>query len=249
MALPVTDDYLKRLPSFHRWQPQFRATVEAMSSFPVAMANFIADLPRQFDLDEAIGVQLDIVGKWIGRDRYVKVPLDNLWFSFGDARKGFGLGYWKGIFDPQLGITALDDESYRKLLYAKILVNNWNGTYESARNLINSYFLNSGTTFFIDDHGNGSATYAITGKIPPPIFLALYAWGYLPLEPAGIKTYYRVVSVDNTPMFGFGVDNDKVAGFGIGSWGTDPIHVLYRETATVLDFTDPGASGFIPAVT
>jgi hypothetical protein len=248
MALYETDDYLKLLPSFHRWQPQFRATVESLTSFQVAMAKFVADIPRQFDIDEAIGVQLDVVGQWVGRDRMVKIPVDNLWFSFGDARKGWGLGYWKGIYDQDLGITALDDESYRKLLYAKILVNNWDGTFETARNLLNSYFgsVSPGTSFFIDDHGDGSATYAMTGKIPPPLYLALFSWDYLPLEPAGMKTYYRVVSVDNTPMFGWGVQNGQVAGWGTGSWGTDPEKVLYRDTARALDFTDPLAGTLIP---
>ena len=251
MALYETDDYLKLLPSFHRWQPKFRATVEALVSFDVAMAKFVADMPRQFDIDEAIGVQLDVVGQWVGRDRMVKVPVDNLWFSFGDAQKGFGLGYWKGIFDQDLGIVALDDESYRQLLYAKIIVNNWDGTFETARDLLDGYFGSSspGTTFLIDDHGDGSATYAMVGKIPLPLYLALFSWDYLPLEPAGMKIYYRVVSVDNTPMFGFGVQNSKVAGWGTGSWGTDPVNVLYRQASRVMDFSDPLSSGFIAAVT
>jgi hypothetical protein len=257
------DEYLALLPSFHRWRPNFRATVQSFAEFSVALQDFMRDMPRQFDLDEAIGVQLDAVGKWVGRDRLVDLPIDNLWFSFDVAGKGFDEGFWKDVYDPGLAVSEMDDDMYRRLLYAKIMANNWDGTFDQARDIWTSFFngdqfyaedgtpigtpirLSPGSLFFVEDKGDGSTTYGISGKVPAPIVLALVAWNYIPLRTAGTTTYYRVVSVDNTSMFGFDVSNEYVGGFDVGSWGVPPEDKLFDLQAITVDFSDPLSSGFI----
>ncbi|MGC7970039.1 DUF2612 domain-containing protein, partial [Salmonella enterica] len=72
-------------------------------------------LPFDFDLDQAIGVQLDAVGEWVGISRNITVPLAGVYFSFDIAGLGFDQGVWKGPFDPDTGLTTLDDDTYRLL--------------------------------------------------------------------------------------------------------------------------------------
>ena len=46
-------------------------------------------LPGKYDLDSAVGVQLDAVGEWVGISRELAVPLSNVYFSLDIA--GLGL--------------------------------------------------------------------------------------------------------------------------------------------------------------
>ena len=66
----------------------------------------------EFDIDEAIGVQLDILGKWIGRTRVVSQPISGIYFSFDTDGLGFDQGVWQGPYDPDAGFTNLSDETY-----------------------------------------------------------------------------------------------------------------------------------------
>lgn len=53
---------------------------------------------------------------------------------------GFDQGAWKGPFDPDNGITTLDNEAYRTLLRAKIGANHWDGTLESSKAILDLVF-------------------------------------------------------------------------------------------------------------
>ena len=72
------DDYLALITAYHRGKPKFAAMVRAIVEPFVAIQDFIAHLPLDFDLDLAIGVQLDVVGEWVGRSRFIETPLPNV---------------------------------------------------------------------------------------------------------------------------------------------------------------------------
>ncbi|MFX6149299.1 DUF2612 domain-containing protein, partial [Acinetobacter baumannii] len=78
----------------------------------------------------------------------------------------------KGPFDPDTGLTTLDDDTYRLLIKAKIGANHWDGTLEGSAAILNSIF-DSSTHVFIEDHQDMSMTIGVSGKIPSPVFLAL----------------------------------------------------------------------------
>lgn len=219
------DHYLSLVPSFNATKPKFTATLAAILQ-PFADAQvFLDDLPSQFDLDTAIGAQLDVVGQWIGQSRYIPVPLQNLWFSFNDSARGFGKGIWKGPYDAGTGITRLDDETYRRLLRAIAAANEWDGLLSSALTALGDFFDQSGSLVFIQDNGDMSAVFGVSQMIPSVLDLLLLSRGYIPLKPQSVKTTYRVTSVNNTPLFGFGVQNEYVAGFGYGAWGVSPEYI------------------------
>jgi hypothetical protein len=67
---------------------------------------------------------------------------------------------------------------------------------------------------------------ALTGPIPDVVTQALFIGGYFDLKPAGVRIdKYYLPAEPNVPYFGFGVNNDNIAGWGIGYWGaTSPGH-------------------------
>lgn len=254
--MPTVDDYLALIPSFNSAQPKLRATIRAYIERFVEAQEFMLRFIRDFSLDEAVGVQLDAVGKWVGRSRYVTTPLPNVYFSFDIVGLGFDQAVWKGPYDPIEGLTRLDDDTYRLLLRAKIAANYWDGTVPGAREALRIMFTEalstSGTIitaedgtiitaedgtiitadpegfqgFYVEDRFDMSMVFAMAGILPNPLFISLFAGGYIPLKPAGVQAYYRFTSVNGTPLFGFDVQNGYISGFDTGSWGIDTLELL-----------------------
>jgi len=212
-------DYTKLITSEHNQRPKFMAVVKALAQPMVYLQNLLASMPGKFDLDSAIDAQLDDVGRWVGISRNVPIPLTDVYFSFDTEGLGFDQGSWKGPFDPDTGLTRLDNDTYRLVIRAKIGANHWDGTLESSRAILDSIF-GGGTFVFIQDNQDMSMTIGIAGVIPSAVFLALLANGIIPLKPEGVRVNYTIVTtIDGSPIFGFDVENDLVAGFDVGAWG------------------------------
>jgi hypothetical protein len=235
----TVDDYLNLVTSEHRDQPSFIRYLTAILQPALEAQAFIADMPRHFDLDEAIGVQLDVLGEWIGRSRFIDFPIPTSYFSFGDTARGFGRGIWKfGEGETEFGISRLEDETYRRLLRAKIRANHWDGTLPDLVDALTTYFDSTGSLIFAVDHQDMTMTVYAAGRLPNLVDLSILDAGYIPLKPGAVRVNYRVVSVSGTPLFGFGVDNNYVGGFGHGSWAVEPSYVL--------DHTVPELETFLP---
>jgi hypothetical protein len=256
------DDYLALIPPLYAKAEKFKAVV-ALTVAPFAdLQAFLADLPRAFDIDFAEGVQLDAVGAWVGQSRNVAVPVSQPWFSWGVAYRGWGQGYWKG--PDRLGdyIASLDDDTYRRLLYAIVIANYGDGQVDTAQAALSRYFSDPATNVFVVDvagavgviqpfswgvEGNGwgqaywrapgtflnetQATQSavgmhwmigVSGRIPTVVDLEILAQNLIRVTPAGVYTDIKVVTVDNTPLFGWGLMNEFVSGWGHGSWGAPP---------------------------
>lgn len=210
--------YADRITSEHADKPKFMALVDAMTGAAVDLQGAALGLPIDFDLDTAVGAQLDTLGLWIGLSRQVTTPITGVYFSFDTAGLGFDEGVWKGPFDPSTGITSMDDGTYRIMLRAKIGANNWDGTLASSAAILASMF-DDDTRVFIQDNNDMSITIGVSGVIPSALFLALLSQGYVPIKPSGVRINdYLVTSINGGPMFGFDVENDYIAGFDDGSW-------------------------------
>ena len=81
-------------------------------------------------------------------------------------------GVWQGPFDPDNGLTVLDDDTYRLLLRAKIGANHWDGTLETSAAILNQIF-QGGTHVLIEDNGDMSVDIGVAGAPPSALFLAL----------------------------------------------------------------------------
>lgn len=137
--------YTGLITSEHADKPKFTAMVSAVAQCFVDQQNALGNFIPSFDLDEAMGAQLDTLGAWVGIGRRVRTPLTGVYFSFDIAGVGFDQGVWQGPFDPSTGITVLDDDTYRLLIRAKIGANHWDGTLASSAAILNLIF-QGGTT-------------------------------------------------------------------------------------------------------
>lgn len=145
--------YVDRITPFFKSSANYVKTVGA-SLEPIAqLQDFIARIPSEFDIDYAVGAQLDIVGEWVGRSREIPVPVLAMWFSLDDRIRGLDAASWyvPGV-SAGATITSLDDATYRRLLYAKIAANSWDGTASSARSILQSFFAPyTGTEIIVQD--------------------------------------------------------------------------------------------------
>ena len=216
--MPTAADYLALITSYHRGKPRFAAVIEACVAPQVAAQEFLASITQAFDLDAAAGAQEDILGLWVGRARNVETPLAGVYFSFDTAGLGFDEGNWKGPFDPDAGLVALDDDTYRTLLRAKIAANNWDGTVPSAAAAFAPVFVGTGSLVFIQANQDMTMVVGLAGALPTAVRRALLVGGYLPLKPAGVSVQYAITTADGAPVFGFDVQNDFISGFDTGAW-------------------------------
>lgn len=212
--------YTGLITSRHADKPKFLATIEATVAPFVLIQNVLTGLGgADFDLDTAIGAQLDVIGVWVGVSRRINTPLSTIYFSLDVVGLGFDQGIWMGPFDPSTGVVILDDDSYRALLRSRIAANNWDGTMENAKPILDSVF-GPNTFSFIQDNQDMSMVIGIAGEMPSAVILALISQGYISLKPAAVRvSFYIASSESGTPIFGFDSDNDYIGGFDNGSWG------------------------------
>ena len=110
--------YLGLVTSEHRNRPRFMATVAAVTDPLCGLQELLETMRAAFDVDSAVGGQLDRTGEWIGRSRHLRLELDDVYFEWGREAVGWARGSWKGLYDPETGMVRLPDETYRLLLKA-----------------------------------------------------------------------------------------------------------------------------------
>lgn len=170
----------------HADKPRFMASLAALLQ-PVADGIAVLEsMPGLYDLDAAVGVQLDAVGLWVGRSRNLQVAIVGVFFSFDTAGLGFGAGVWQGPFNPGTDVVVLDDETYRLFLRAVIGANNWDGTAVGAYNVLLPLLAAYGAGMTIADNDNMTMTVALTGATLPPIIAAMFTGRYIEFRPAGV---------------------------------------------------------------
>ncbi|MDR7283536.1 hypothetical protein J2X84_002360 [Pseudomonas corrugata] len=211
-------DYTGKITSQYSDKPKFMAMVEAVAQCFVDVNLVTAGFPEDFDLDSAVDAQLDDVGLWVGVSRNIPVALSGVYFSLDTPGLGFDQGTWKGSFDPDTGITTLDNETYRTLLKTKIGANHWDGTLEQSKEILDSVF-SGDSLVFIQDNQDMTITVGVAGKAPSAIELALLTGGYIPIKPQSVGVLYYIAPTTDGPLFGFDVTNQYIAGFDQGSWG------------------------------
>lgn len=220
-----TLNYTQLIAWEHRNQPNYNATVALTVEGDVDCQNLLARFATLFDVDTAVGQQLDFTGQWIGRTRVIQIPL-NIFFSFDIAGLGFDEGYWYSPFDIATGSFSLPDLQYRILLKATIAANYWDGTIPGAVAAWDKLLLPFGFTMLMQDYGDMTMAIAIVGGPLDTITQALFTTGELDLKPAGVLLYHIIPSVNpggnvpgGTPYFGFDVENPSISGFDLGAWG------------------------------
>lgn len=143
-----------------------------------------------FDLDSAVGTQLDQLGAIAGAGRVVG-------------------------FQPSGGVSpVLDDATYRIYIKAKIAQNQWDGGITSLYAIWETLFPFG--SIVVADNQNMTATIELSGSFTS-IIQDLITNGYIVPRPEGVEYTYSFAEL---PAFGFDLNNSFVAGFDVGKWAS-----------------------------
>lgn len=215
----ITEDYLNLITSEHRQKPKYVAMAEFTAEVYVHIQDVLTSMVPKFDVDTAVGDQLDIIGIWVGVSRNVRIPISGVYFSWdGDYTVGWDFGVWQPNLAPST-VTILPDDIYRTLIRAKIASNAWDGTTDGAYAIWDAVFPD--ITILIQDNEDMSYDLAFVGGIIDSLTLALITEGYIPLKPEGVRVNTYFIPVDDGPLFGWDLDTDLVKGWDEGSWARE----------------------------
>ncbi|CAD5874402.1 DUF2612 domain-containing protein [Escherichia coli] len=220
--------YTELITNYHATKPKFFDHINLSTRPLIDITTATRGLVSAFDIDTAVGVQLDILGLWIGRSRIVSQPISGVYFSLDIDGLGFDQGVWQGPYDPDSGYTTLSDETYRIILKAKIAINNWDGRNDSLPPILDAALEGSGLKMQIVD--NQDMTISIWVFPETDIsnvsleLIAAIRQGYLTVKAAGVWGGNIEIPAVETPsegnrFFGFDMDNEYIAGFDDASWG------------------------------
>ena len=216
------DDYLNLITSEHSDKPKFMAMIEALVKPFVDIQNLLDTFSTAYDIDQATGNQLDVIGEWVGISRDVKIPLTGVYFSLGIEGVGLGEGVWLGPYDDPNGLNKIPDEFYRLMLFARIANNHWNGSIPNVVQFMNLVFNPYGYYFCIDDGQDLNMGIGLVGGLgsPIPIIQQLLISGKFDIRPAGVGLEYYFWQSQSGPIFALGVQNQYFAGLGSGALAT-----------------------------
>lgn len=215
----IVEDYLNLITSEYRLQPNYISMVSFGSSIYVYIQQLLASMIPLFDVDVAVGQQLDIIGQWVGISRNVSIPISNVYFTWNStASLGWNFGIWQSSTDAST-VTVLPDDVYRTLIRAKIAANHWDGTTNGAYAIWDAIFPT--VKILIQDNQNMTYDLAFVGAPIDSLTIALVTGGYIPLRPEGVLVSSYVFPIDSGPLFGFDIETAYIEGFDEGSFGTE----------------------------
>jgi hypothetical protein len=196
-TLVPTTDYSSALPysslitSEHNKQPNFMSWVVALTA-AVGDINAAAQAVNgMYNLNTATGIQLDIVGQWVGQARVIPNVIQPGFFGFSDTPGALGFGEhgnnsiggrWFEYGALTTANTTLSDPDYRTIIRARIVRNQSNGTVAAIENAL-AYIFNAQA--FVTDSGNYTLNITVLTPITPVDQALLTTLDLLP-RPAGM---------------------------------------------------------------
>lgn len=214
--MPTLNDYLNLVTSEHRQKPKFIAMISLHVNVAVRIQEVLKSFIPAFDIELAIGSQLDVIGLWVGASRRVAVPITGVYFEWdGDVSVGWDMGVWKDEFSPSSGLTYIPDDIYRRLIKGKIAANSWDGTTEGAYAVFTIAYPD--LLIVIQDNQDMTMVIGISGPPLDTLTKALFVQGYIPVKPEGVLVNYAFSTVD-APLFGWDVQSAEIDGWDVGGW-------------------------------
>lgn len=212
------NEYLDLLIIQYHDKEKAKAETELTASHFSRVFDFFRSFFSEFDLDTAVGAQLDILGKLVGIPRVVPFTTPKNFFGFSNNpnSKGFGLAPFFNMFSDSLYTdTQLTDSEMRILIRAKAAQNAM-GPYMvsddriSIQDVIRTAF--EGRAFVLDNY-DMTLTLYVDATFDEDMLRIIKALGLLP-SPQGVG-YKAVISYSPTGTFGFS-NNPSSKGFGLG---------------------------------
>lgn len=212
------NEYTSLIAGAHFEKPKFQQWIYELTEPLLEVRRRLAQMREDFDVDTAIGVQLDAIGVRVGVGRQLPIKLTGVYFALDDVEGyGFDFGVWKGPYDPDDGMTVLDDETYRAVIKAKILSNKWNGENGTLPEYLSSalsYFGVDAKVLDMQDMQNMHIALHLTKATTPPIVWELISRRIVDVAAAGVS----LKIVDNVSWFGFDYQTQSVSGFDTGNF-------------------------------
>lgn len=201
MTPKTASDYRALVPSQNADKEKFLAVLDALTEASVQLQTMAAQWPQMYDLDTALGVQLDIIGEWVGISRLLPVPVSGVYFEWdGLAAVGWEVGVWQGPFDPSSGLVALNDEDYRRLIRTKILINQWDGSQEQMLAIWNQFLPNNRPGIVVDNQ-DMTISLGFEGGPITGLQLAVLQLGLPLIKPSGVRILEVFSATDDEPLF------------------------------------------------
>lgn len=224
-----SNEYTDLIAGYHLDKPDYQEWVYTLTE-PLRIARErLANLRSDFDVDSAIGVQLDAIGVRVGISRTLPTKLTGVYFELDNLDLGLDFGVWKGKYDPSDGSTTLDDETYRAVIKAKILSNKWNGENGTLAEFLStalSYFGVDTKMFDLQDFQTMHVALNLTKASTPPIVWELISRRIVDVTAAGVSMQI----IDNIPWFGLDYNTASVKGLDEGSWFPFEDNILETES-------------------
>lgn len=214
--------YTELITNYHATRPLYVQHVD-LSTRPLNdTASTLQALINAFDIDAAVGEQLDILGEWVGRSRKVSEPIVGVYFSFDTDDIGFDQGVWRRAYDPDSGFVDLSDEAYRMVLRTKIAINQWDGQNDSLPGILDFATAGSGLRMQIVDNQDMTISVLIYPETSMDSVsrevLAVIRQGYLTVKAAGVYSGEIIYPSVGKQFFGFDIENEYITGFDTGAW-------------------------------
>lgn len=218
----MSNTYLDLLILQYRSLPKAEATIKALANQYININSVIADFEEAFDVDTAVGVQLDILGRIVGVNRNVPFTVPKKYFGFSDNVLSYPMGdkFTNILSHPMLDkfeipytSGELNDNDFRFFIKAKIIKNTVRATMisnlgNSLQNAID-YLFNSKA--YIVDNKNMTMTLYIDSSFDFTLLPFIEQLGLMP-RPQGVEIR-TVISYNVGNTFGFN-DNANSKGFG-----------------------------------
>ncbi len=244
----ILDYYVNLLIIQYNNQPKARATIRLIIQ-EIFANGLIFDIRDAYDIETAVGKQLDVIGLYAGVDRFFSVndPID--YFAFTDYIETdpqdddkFGLTDYDDFEEFQHNGTLnynsivsvenrLSDDDYRVVINLQILQNNINHSHKEIDDGIFRFFENE---IRPDSEGSMEMTYFISSNVTA-IILAALTKEILP-RPMGVLL--RLIKEVSGKFYGFStysnLSSPHTQGFtSYSEYGTKEGKVLTYNQITV----------------
>lgn len=165
--------YVELLIRQYSTLPNARGTVEAFAGEAVA-DQIVSQVVNAYDIETATGIQLDIIGKYVGVNRRVNgLDITRTYFAmpgYEDADPGSYEGFadyddvpspdwYFRVYADENSAYAMTDAEMRLLIKMKIRQNKSNHSLEDIDDIIDEFF---GADCLVTDGGDMTLTYAFT---------------------------------------------------------------------------------------
>ena len=182
------NQYTELIAGAHFEKPKYsRFIYEITEPLNIARKR-LALLYENFDVDTAVGVQLDAIGVRVGISRHLPMKLIGIYFALDDVDGvGFDRGVWKGKYGKNQSVPEF-------------------------LNTVLGYFGVPAKIFDFQDEQNMHVVLNMTKSETPPIVWELISRRLIDIVAAGVGMQI----VDNEPYFGFDYETASVKGFDEG---------------------------------